>query len=87
MQGAEKIISTAYDAVGERLSVTFATGRSFVFDKVPSCVAELLAIERDPLTYFNGWIRHQFAWFELPTHASPLMIPDFVVTPGDRSAA
>lgn len=70
MQGAEKIVSTAYDAGTERLVVTFDSGRSFVFDNVPAINAELLAIESDPATYFEGWIRKHFTWTELKTSSS-----------------
>jgi hypothetical protein len=71
MQGAEKIISTEYDAGTERLVITFDSGRSFVFDNVPAINADLLAIESDPITYFDGWIRNQFTWTEMETPSSP----------------
>jgi hypothetical protein len=70
MQGAEKIISTEYDAAAEQLVVTFESGRSFVFADVPAIVAGLLAVEADPVTYFEGWIRGQFTWTELETDTS-----------------
>jgi hypothetical protein len=70
MQGAEKIISTEYDAAAEQLVVTFESGRAFVFADVPAIVAGLLAVEADPLTYFEGWVRGQFNGTELETDAS-----------------
>lgn len=70
MQGAEKIISTEYDAATEQLVVTFESGRAFVFADVPAIVARLLSVEADPLTYFEGWMRRQFTWTESETEMS-----------------
>ena len=74
MQGTEKIISTRYDAAAEQLVVTFESGRSFVFTGVPAVNAQLLSIEADPMTYFDGWIRGHFEWNELETPATTQFI-------------
>ncbi|MEO6689930.1 MAG: KTSC domain-containing protein [Dokdonella sp.] len=65
MDGMRVIRTTSYDTPKHKLTVSFASGRAFVFHSVPAVVAALLAQAVDPIAYFNRCIRGRFAWVEI----------------------
>jgi hypothetical protein len=65
MEGMRVIRTTSYDPPRQRLTVSFASGRAFVFHSVPASVAALLSEAVDPLAYFNRFVRGRFACVEM----------------------
>jgi hypothetical protein len=65
IDGTRVIKTTSYDPPKHKLTVSFASGRAFVFHSVPARVAALLAQAVDPIAYFNRCVRGRFAWVEM----------------------
>ena len=65
MDGTRVISTTSYDIPKRKLTVSFTSGRAFVFHSVPAMVATLLAQSIDPQAYFKRCIRGRFAWVEM----------------------
>jgi hypothetical protein len=79
MDGMRVIRTTSYDPPRHKLTVSFASGRAFVFHSVPAVVANLLAQAIDPIAYFNRCVRGRFAWVEISD--GQVLRSSFVVDP------
>ena len=61
----------AYDEVSQRLSVTFVTGRRYIYERVPKHIYEAFVISDSRGTFFNGEIRGFYEYREI-TRYDPL---------------
>jgi hypothetical protein len=59
-----KIASTYYEYQGQRLTVTFDSGREVMFYDVPAKLAELIASSNDRLDYLEVFVIGHYPWIE-----------------------
>ncbi|MEO6687870.1 MAG: KTSC domain-containing protein [Dokdonella sp.] len=65
MTGIDAVTFTKYDAAEKRLSVSFASGRVFVFADVPAAMAVELRGANDQTRFFNERLCGKFPWMEV----------------------
>ncbi len=61
----------AYDEASQRLSVTFVTGRRYLYERVPKHIYEAFVLATSRGTFFNAEIRGFYEYREI-TRYDPL---------------
>ncbi len=55
----------AYDEASQRLSVTFVTGRRYLYERVPKHIYEAFVMAESRGTFFNAEIRGFYEYHEI----------------------
>ena len=70
MRSLGHIAQSYYDALAQRLTIGFSSGRTIVFYNVPTDAANGLASAPDRRAYFDAVIRGHYRWVEqIPVEA------------------